>query len=242
MLRPLAILSLALWLVCAPALPQSQTNTDTPAHGSIEALHEAFLTDQDLQLAFPEPEPEEDEQAEPPGWLRWLIDALGSVFQTLGPLLRLAFYLIVGAGVVAILAFILRGALESRFAWLKRDRGPGVEDSVAPDFRPDAQAARSLLDEADALAARGRFAEAVHLLLFRSIEDIQRQHEGGVPVSLTAREIASLDALPDRARNRLSPIIQIVERSFFGGRTVDGEGWRSARTSYEEFAFGEAVA
>ena len=79
----------------------------------------------------------------------------------------------------------------------------------------------------------------MHLLLFRSIEDIQTRIEIGVPRSLTAREIGKLGFLPDRARTALSPIIAIVERSFFGGRDVDESGWHTARASYEDFAFGE---
>ena len=95
-----------------------------------------------------------------------------------------------------------------------------------------------MLEEADALAHAGKFAEAVHLLLFRSIEDIQTRVETGVPRSLTAREIGRLGFLPDRARTALGPIIAIVERSFFGGRDVDQAGWQTARASYEDFAFG----
>lgn len=110
------------------------------------------------------------------------------------------------------------------------------------DIRPDGDRARSLLEEADALAREGKFAEAVHLLLFRSIEDVQERLEGGVPTSMTAREIAGLGSLPERARRALRPIIQIVENSFFGGRDVDAAGWQSARRSYEDFAFGDGWA
>ena len=110
------------------------------------------------------------------------------------------------------------------------------------DQRPDPKRAATLLEEADALAAEGRFAEAVHLLLFRSIEDLRERRSGGVPQSLTAREISSLSDLTQRTREALSPIIRIVENSFFGGRPVDQTGWQSARSSYESFAFGGAAA
>jgi hypothetical protein len=59
---------------------------------------------------------------------------------------------------------------------------------------------------------------------------------------MTAREIAGLGRLPERAKRGLKPIIQVVERSFFGGRAVDEGGWHEARRSYEDFAFGEAWA
>ena len=65
---------------------------------------------------------------------------------------------------------------------------------------------------------------------------------GGVPQSLTAREIERLGDLPERARAALSPIIRLVEKSFFGDQPVDQGGWKEARASYEAFAFKEARA
>ena len=40
------------------------------------------------------------------------------------------------------------------------------------EWTPEERGARSWLQEADALARQGRFAEAIHHLLFRSIDDI----------------------------------------------------------------------
>ena len=68
------------------------------------------------------------------------------------------------------------------------------------------------------------------------------RRSGGVPRSLTAREIQSLGDLTQRTREALAPIIALVERSFFGGRPVDADGWQTARASYQSFAFGEAGA
>jgi len=210
-----------------------------PGAGELGEVHAEFLTDGELQLEWPEAEAPEPVEP-PPGWLRGLADFLGELLNLLGPVFRLLFYGICVILVASIVWFIFRNLIEARIPGLRRKRSEGIEESVAEPYRPDAVAARSLLEEADALAAAGRFAEAVHLLLFRSIEDIQSRREGGVPRSLTAREIARLEALPDRARRGLAPIIEIVERSFFGGRDVDGTGWQSARASYEDFAFGEA--
>lgn len=112
--------------------------------------------------------------------------------------------------------------------------------SIVPNLKPAEDHARALLEDADALAAAGRFAEAVHLLLFRSIDEIQNKRSGVIGRSLTSREIGALGILPDPVRETLSPIIQIVERSFFGGQEVGEAGWKEARTSYETFAFGAA--
>lgn len=203
----------------------------------VETAHKAYLREGDLQLVRPEEAEIEIEPTAPPGWLQ----AIGDFLEALGPLFRVIFWIAVGAVILGLVYFLFGEAIRMRLGFTRKEKVKAADD-VLTDIRPDADRARSLLEEADALAGEGRFAEAVHLLLFRSIEDVQERLEGGVPTSLTAREIAGLGSLPDRARRALRPIIQIVENSFFGGRDVDAEGWQSARRSYEDFAFGEGWA
>ena len=201
---------------------------------ALDIAHAAYLRNSGLQLERPEADPIElDPPPPPPNWLRSLFDFLGH----LAPLLKAVFYMAIAAALAGILYFLFGEALRIRIG-KNKGKDDRAGDDIIADFRPDTSAARSLLEEADALARAGKFAEAVHLLLFRSIEDIQTRREAGVPHSLTAREIGSLGFLPERARTALGPIIAIVERSFFGGRDVDETGWQTARASYEEFAFG----
>lgn len=201
----------------------------------VDKAHAALLGDADLQLVRPEEAPVELTPPDPPpSWLR----AIGDFLASLGPVFQVIFWLAVAAVIAGLLYFLFGEAIRIRFSGRKNPKVK-TEDDVLVDIRPDAAAARSLLDEADALAREGRFAEAVHLLLFRSIEDIQARLEGGVPTSLTAREIAGLGRLPARAKRALAPIIKVVEHSYFGGQLVDAAGWQHARGSYEEFAFGE---
>ena len=229
----------ALFIAChEPAAAQGAPEADSETR---EAAHAGFLADAAMQTERPEADPEETEPRpdRDAGWLEALARAVGAFLTALGPLFRLLFYLMIAGIALAILYFVFGEALNLRFDRKPKDDARTADD-VVEDFRPDASAARSLLEEADALAKAGRFAEAVHLLLFRSIQDIQTKSDGGVPRSLTAREIGGLSSLPERPKKALSPIIAIVERSFFGGRAVDEDGWRSARASYEDFAFGEA--
>lgn len=222
------------WRVPAPAPERPLIETDPDA---LQRAHAAYLRDGALQLTRPEREDTPIELRETPGWLQ----AIGRFLESLGPIFAALFWIAVAAIVAGLLYFIFGEAIRMRLG-LKKAPKEKAEDDVLTDIRPDADRARSLLEEADALAREGRFAEAVHLLLFRSIEDIQERLDGGVPTSLTAREIAGLSKLPDRARRALKPIIQIVESSFFGGRGVDADGWKNARQSYEDFAFGEGWA
>ena len=108
------------------------------------------------------------------------------------------------------------------------------------DWAPDAAQGHSWLEEADALAAEGRFAEAVHHLLFRSIEDIARRRPQFVRPALTSREIAAADAVPSGARTLFASIARLVERSLFGGRDVGADDWRQARAAYADFALPRA--
>ena len=86
------------------------------------------------------------------------------------------------------------------------------------------------------MAAQGRFAEAVHHLLFRSIEDIAKRRPRLVRPALTSRELAAADAIPGPARELCAGIARLVERSLFGGRAVDADDWASARRAYADFA------
>lgn len=203
----------------------------------VDRAHAAYLVDGELQLERPEENTDLPEPSPSPGWLR----AFGAFLEALGPLFQLVFWIAAGVVVAGLLYFLFGEAIRMRFGGKRAPEEKRADDLLA-DLRPDAAVARSLLEEADALAKAGQFAEAVHLLLFRSIEDLQARIEGGVATSLTAREIAALGKLPERAKRGLKPIIHVVERSFFGGRPVDAGGWQEARQSYEDFAFGEAWA
>jgi hypothetical protein len=114
------------------------------------------------------------------------------------------------------------------------------EAQIATDWRPDAADARSLLADADRLAAEGRFGEAARLLLFRSIEDLSVRRPGLVRPSLTSRDIAALAEIPAAPRDAFWRLARSVEASFFGRRDLDASAFAGARADYEAFAFAEA--
>ena len=93
-----------------------------------------------------------------------------------------------------------------------------------------------MLDEADRLAAAGRFAEAVRLILHRSIEDIERWRGDSLRPSLTSRDIAAFETLPDAARTVFRRIVGDVERSLFAGNPLGEADWTRARADYAGFA------
>ena len=230
------VLSLVAPLVClAQTTPDSQQD-------KLEAAHAALLEDPAMQFDRPEirtPEPPRERRDRNPFWQN-LGDFLSGLFSILAPIFRFVFYAILVLGVGWILFYLI-----GRFAGMRGSETDKVSRKVEEDVleitRPDASVARSLLEEADALAKDGRYAEAVHLLLFRSIDEIQTRRARALPRSLTAREIGDLPTLPDSTKTALGPIISVVERSFFGGRSVDEAGWQDARKSYERFVFGASA-
>jgi hypothetical protein len=122
---------------------------------------------------------------------------------------------------------------------LPRRRRAAAADAAAEEeaqWAPEAAPARSWLQEADALAARGLYAEAVHHLLFRSVEDIARRRPRLVRPALTSRELAAAEAIPSGARELFTRIARLVERSLFGGRRVGEKDWLTAREAYSGFA------
>jgi len=188
----------------------------------------------DIQFAPVKPKP----PPETPDWLerfgRWLEDLLEPVGRALGmswPTLQNL--LIVLAVVLAlVIAWFLLAPLVERW----RTRPPAA---IEEEWSPDRQAAEALLADADRLAREGRFDEAVHLLLRRSVADIAAARPDWLLPASTAREIASFPRLPERARSAFGVIAQRVERSLFALRRLDDADWSAARGAYAEFALAE---
>jgi hypothetical protein len=198
----------------------------------LDAAHAALLKQTDLQFQLSQAAP----PAKPPDWLVKLLEpltkALGAGMKALGPIAPYIFW----TGVAVGAAFILFLIGQRLFA-VKRGLVMGGLKLAggAEPWRPAPEQARALLEEADRLAAEGRFVEAAHLILLRSIEDIQARRPRAVAVSLTSRDIARLEALPPPARVLFSGIAEAVEISLFGGRPLDGEGYARCRDAYSSF-------
>ncbi len=140
-------------------------------------------------------------------------------------------------GIALILLFLLYHFVPAFARWvdnLRFGRKRGDADADDPVGQAEAGAARALLAEADALAAEGRFAEAVHLLLYRSVEDIEGRRPGLVKPAMTSRDLADAHDLPSVARGAFGRIARAVEISLFGGRSIDAGAWEQCRAAYAE--------
>jgi hypothetical protein len=188
--------------------------------------HAGLLKHADIQFAFPTVKPPVE-----PEWLkmlgRWLHD--NWTFIEWG--------LWIAAGI--IVAWVVYSIVRQywRPFWRKRKDEPRTDWPQAEPWRPAQAAARQLLAEADALAAEGRYSEAVHLILLRSIEEIDARRPRLLRRALTSREIGALTDLPFAARPAFARITRAVERARFAGLPVDAAEFARCRGDYEAFAF-----
>ncbi|MBO9498843.1 MAG: hypothetical protein J7496_13255 [Novosphingobium sp.] len=181
--------------------------------------------------------------APPPSWLTRLLDWLGNLLKPVAEALGVSWPVLqwVLLGLAALLVGWLLWRLLAPIARIRLARRPAEEDAD-PDWTPDRAAALALLGDADQLAAEGRFDEATHLLLQRSVLQIAEARPDWLGPSSTAREIAALPALPERARGAFRTIAERVERSLFALRRLEREDWQAARAAYADFALADLKA
>ncbi len=116
-------------------------------------------------------------------------------------------------------------------------------DELAGDEAPEEAADRgddavvqAPLGDAEALAGQGRYGEAIHVLLLRTLEELARRVTVRLPRSLTSREILSRVAVPDEARVALSDLVGAVEVTHFGSHEPSQSDYLACRERFQRFA------
>ena len=210
------------------------------------AAHRLLRGDASIQFSLPAAPPE----PKSPEWVRQLIDWLNRTLEPVGRAVAWLFKQLPDAPYGQILLWTVLVVVVAAFAWMAyqrirhgewrwsspRRKRAGLIDTDQNEWVPDGAPARAWLEEADALALQGRFAEAVHHLLLRSIEDIAKYRPMLVRPSITSRELSAADVIPERARTVFGHLASLVERSLFGQREVAADDWSSARKAYADFA------
>lgn len=193
--------------------------------------YEAVRGNDAIQFA-PTPPPPPPEP--PPEWVqdiqRFLGEIVGAIARLFGDGWPVIKWVLLAAAIAALIAIILH------FLDLFPKKAEADEDAEEIAWTPQRAQAVALLEEADRLAAEGRFEEATHLLLQRSVGHIAKARPDWLDPSSTAREIAGLPGLSAAARNAFRAISERVERSLFALRRLDAEDWRIARAAYADFA------
>ena len=170
-----------------------------------------------------------------PTWLdavlRWLAEALAPLGRALGMSWPVFKWILLAIAVAAI-AWLLWRMLSPALGWRPNGKPEAEEEAWAPATGE----ALALLEDADALAAQGRFDEATHLLLKRSVGQIAAARPDLVEPATTARELSAMGSLPAAARTAFTTIAGRVESSLFAMRTLSAADWQAARAAYADFA------
>ncbi len=207
----------------APAIEGATAAQD--AQRAWQAVH----ADPAIQFA---PVPVPPPPTEPPAFIKFLQALLEPIGRALGLSWPVLQWVLLALAVLFAL-YILYRLIESRLP----GRGPKADAAAdQPDWVPQQEEALALLEDADRLAGEGKYDEATHLLLVRSVQHIAAVRPDWVPRASTAREIAGLPGLSDRARSAFALIAARVERSLFALRGLGAEDWQAARAAYASFA------
>ncbi|MFD1786800.1 DUF4129 domain-containing protein [Sphingomonas floccifaciens] len=219
----------------------------------LAAAHRALREGRDIQFdllpaAGPPPTPEWVKTLGE--WFRWALSPIGRMFRWLTDMMPEAPYArIVLWAMIAVLALLILRVVVDRVrngewrmpTWRRRQAVAALDEDTTPgDWSVEAAPARRWLEEADRLAADGRFAEAVHHILLRSVEDIARRRPHLVRPALTSRDIARAPGIPEAPRTLFGDLAAVVERSLFGGAAVDAGDWQRCRAAYAAFAVPKA--
>jgi hypothetical protein len=212
--------------------------------GSNTATESEFLrdwdtvrADSDIQFAPVDIPVEPTPQPSEPGWLADLFEWLAKALEPLARLVGSNWLVVKWVLLALVLSLLLYAIWRLVGPMILRGRVATADEA---DFVPDQAQALQLLEDADRLAGEGRFDEATHLLLMRSVGQIAEARPDLIDPSSTAREISALPALPAKAAHAFATIAERVERSLFALRSLSAEDWHAARAAYAEFALGYA--
>lgn len=178
-----------------------------------------------------------------PGWFdeiwRAIVEFLAMILGPVGEFLALNWPVLQWVLLGLLAAFVLYWLARSFGPLARMRRGERADAGTAasdPDWQPTQEESVALLADADRLASQGRFDEATHLLLKRSVDQIAKAQPTWVDPSSTARELAALPALSERAAHAFGTIAERVERSLFALRPLEKSDWEAARSAYASFA------
>ena len=112
--------------------------------------------------------------------------------------------------------------------------GPGGDWSSDESALDDgtARTPAAAVGAADELAAKGRFVEAMHVLLLQGLAAIRARLDEQFADSLTSREILRSTRLSDTGRASLRDIVDRVELTYFGQRPAALPDYVACRASF----------
>jgi hypothetical protein len=186
-------------------------------------------------ITEPLPQPEDVEPVEPADTtdLGWLGDAVAFVLKWLSV-----------AGFAVAAGFVLIAAYR---AWQTMRLRPRRSDRDGDHGDPGsgfggAPSTQGRLADAEAMARRGAYAEAIHLLLLAVVEIMRQRADQTIAPAMTARELVRAATLGDDRRDDLAGLVATSERGHFGGRPADRPTFEQCRDQARRLVDGMAGA
>lgn len=139
-------------------------------------------------------------------------------------------WVLLGAMVLVALIWVV-----ASLSGYQRDEKAAPEPG--PALPPDlAAVVEQPLGDAEVLARAGRYGEAIHALLLRTLAELMRRLDRPLPRSLTSREILVQVRLPEAAREALVTLITVAEVSHFGGAEPGAADYERCVACFQAFA------
>jgi hypothetical protein len=91
-------------------------------------------------------------------------------------------------------------------------------------------------DDADQLAFEGRYADAIHTLLLRTLHELASQSMVRITPAMTSREVLAKVPLLGDSRTALAGLVTAVELTWFGDDVPGPEDYARCRAQFELFA------
>jgi hypothetical protein len=208
-LRPAGIAAAVVAILLLPGTVVAQTLPE------IEKARAAVMADGDLQLQLPS-------GTEPPGGWNFSLPEI--------PIPPALLWAILIAGVLAMVFYLLKDTLP---LWLRRREGnwraPNLEGG-----RLQSRSAGEAMQAADELARQGRYVEAMHVLLLKSLADMRQQLRLHFAESLTSREILRKVVLSEAGQAALRDIVARVEWTYFGEHDAEESDYEACRGRFDE--------
>jgi hypothetical protein len=107
-----------------------------------------------------------------------------------------------------------------------------IPSSVTPPLAPLKQALVAIGQDADKLAAEGFYAEAIHALLLKSLEEYKKRETRRMRPSHTSRELLTVLPLSSVEDEALRDLVRRVEITYFGPITPTLSDYEKTKTSY----------
>ncbi|MFO0751185.1 MAG: hypothetical protein U1F43_36755 [Myxococcota bacterium] len=222
--------ALSLALVASGWAPAAHAALDDDA---VRARTREVLADPNFQTDRPDGNEPDVEDPAPPRPTPERSSAPSAPLQAPSEISQALIWIVLGG--IAVFVLVLLGgqaarSLRQRKISSTRRGGPEPELELGPGM--DLERLDETLRAAMALAADGRFEEAVHLLLTGAIADLQRGAGLTTEVALTSRELLSQAKLRPEPQAAFRELVFAVEVSLFGGMAVARDDFERCATSF----------